>query len=275
MYGLCCFCFGLQNDICFPSFIYVNKFRAMAFNDDDSDGNQLIHLASVLSGSPDSKRELERMSREIGNGKFPLKSREKVEEPLQEGLSYLHVQANALLLVSNLLGRLEGLVEHLEVGEGIRGVLKEIQVDLTLLEDTNFNGFATFVRADGTANRETFSLPGKLGKGWIRQLNLHELLERILSAAEPDDLDIDAVREAKLGVNELIGQIRARVDELVENFRIYSEKFVENGKAAIGNKGKEGRNSWLSILLKDEFALEIQANLESDVVRFLQPETKN
>ena len=241
----------------------------MAVKNDYSGGNELAHLTSVLSGSPESRRDLEIMSRQIGGGKFPLKDRGKIEEPMQAGLSYLQVQANALTQVSALLGRLEGLMEHLDLENRVRSVLKEIQLDLALLEDTSFNGFATFVRTDGSAKREVFPMPEKLGKGLIKKLNLNELLVRVLSAAEPDDLDVDLVRQSKLGVNKLIGEIRASIEELVENFRKYSEKFVESGSGKMGTSHPTGKGSWLSILLKDEFALEIQANVEKDTFRLL------
>ena len=240
----------------------------MANENSNGGANQLVHLAGVLSGSPESKKELERLSRKIGTGQYPLKKRGEVEEPLQAGLSYLQVQAGALLLVSNLLGRLEGMLEHLNVEGCIRGALKSIQLDLAILEDTSFNGFATFARRDGAANREMFSLPEKFGGKLIREMDLQTLLAKTLGAAEPNDLDVDAVREAKLGVNELIGEIRARIDELVDNFRAYSEQYVTKGKG-FGKPGSHSKGSWLTILLRDEFALEIQANLETDVIRFL------
>lgn len=249
------------------NFLKVNK--DMADQDDYNGGTQLSHLTSVLSGSPESRRDLETMSRQIGGGKYPLKDREKVEKPMQAGLSYLQVQANALMKVSGLLSRLEGLLEHLDLESPVRSVLKEIQMDLALLEDSSFNGFATFARSDGTVDREVFEMPEKLGKGLIKQLNLSELLARVLSAAEPDDLDVDLVRESKLGVNELIGEIRARIEELVENFRSYSEKFVEDDAQKMGKSLPSGKGSWLSILLKDEFAIEIQANVEKDLIHML------
>jgi hypothetical protein len=235
--------FGLQNGIYFPSY-FLNVNKDMAVKNDFSGGNELAHLTSVLSGSPESRRDLEIMSRQIGGGKFPLKDRGKIEEPMQAGLSYLQVQANALTQVSALLGRLEGLMEHLDLENRVRSVLKEIQLDLALLEDTSFNGFATFVRTDGSAKREVFPMPEKLGKGLIKKLNLNELLVRVLSAAEPDDLDVDLVRK-------------------------YSEKFVESGSGKMGTSLPTGKGSWLSILLKDEFALEIQANVEKDTFRLL------
>ena len=241
----------------------------MAVQDDFNGETQLSHLTSVLSGSPESRRDLELVSRQIGGGKYPLKDREKIEKPMQAGLSYLQVQANALMKVSGLLSRLEGLLEHLDLENPVRSVLKEIQMDLALLEDSSFNGFATFSRTDGTVEREVFEMPEKLGKGLVKQLNLNELLSRVLSAAEPDDLDVDVVRESKLGVNELIGEIRARIEELVDNFRSYSEKIVESGSGQLGTSLPAGKGSWLSILLKDEFALEIQANVEKDLIRML------
>jgi hypothetical protein len=240
----------------------------MAKESNTGGANQLVHLAGVLSDSPESKRELERLSREIGTDRFPLKKRGEVEEPLQAGLSYLQVQAGALLMVSNLLGRLEGMLEHLDLEGGIRGALKSIQLDLAILEDTSFNGFATFARRDGGAKREVFSLPENFGGKLIREMDLQSLLARIMGAAEPNDLDVDAVRQAKLGVNELIGEIRARIDELVENFRKYSERYVTKGRG-FGKMPSHNKGSWLTILLRDEFALEIQANLESDVIRVL------
>jgi hypothetical protein len=115
-------------------------------------------------------------------------------------------------------------------------------------------------------------MPEKFGKGLVKQLNLSELLSRVLSAAEPDDLDVDVVRESKLGVNELIGEIRARIEELVDNFRSYSEKIVESGAGQTGTSLPSLKGSWLSILLKDEFALEIQANVEKDIIRMIHEE---
>jgi hypothetical protein len=244
----------------------------MAVQDDLNDGTQLSHLTSVLSGSPESRRDLETMSRQIGGGKYSLKDREKIEKPMQSGLSYLQVQANALMKVSGLLSRLEGLLEHLDLETPVRSVLKEIQMDLALLEDSSFNGFATFARTDGTVEREVFEMPEKFGKGLVKQLNLSELLSRVLSAAEPDDLDVEVVRESKLGVNELIGEIRARIEELVDNFRSYSEKIVESGAGQTGTSLPSLKGSWLSILLKDEFALEIQANVEKDIIRMIHEE---
>ena len=65
----------------------------------------------LFNGPPSSRSDLERIYRTSPSRKMPLRNREQIEAPLQQGVSYLHVQARALGSVSNVLERLEALLD--------------------------------------------------------------------------------------------------------------------------------------------------------------------
>ena len=227
----------------------------------------------LLNGPPVSRGELERLYRTNRSRKIPLKSREQIEAPLQQGLTYLHVQGSALDSVRNVLGRVEDLLDKSRTGVRRRKALKSLQLDLILLGDTQFNGYATFNCTDSKESRIPFYFPDGLGKVFIRQLNLTQMLGRIIQAESPDDLDAIIVRQSTISINEMLGQISAATDELESNFQLYSERFASHS----GNefKDKPGKKSWLSAIFRNTHCLNVQANVDPSLIKAVRRSEKD
>jgi hypothetical protein len=232
----------------------------------------LKKVDELLNGPPVSRGELERLYRTNRSRKIPLKSREQIEAPLQQGLTYLHVQGSALDSVRNVLGRLEDLLDKSGAGVRRRKALKLLQLDLILLGDTQFNGYATFNSSDDSDSRIPFYFPDGLGKVFIRQLNLSQLLGRILQAEGPDELDAIIVRQSTISINEMLGQISAATDELESNFQMYSERFASHS----GNEftDKPVKKSWLSAIFQNTHSLNVQANVDPALIKVVRRREK-
>ena len=227
----------------------------------------------LLNGPPSSRGELERIYRTCRSRKMPLKSREKIEAPLQQGVSYLHTQGKALDSVSDVLGRLETMLEASSSGARRRKAFKSIQLDLILLGDTRFNGHGAFTRNGSVEAGAPFYFPDGLGRIFIRQLNLGKLIAGILEAETPDDLDAEQVRQSTLGVHALLGQISAASEELEDNFQQYSEKFATHSEGEFSDRSATGR-TWMSSLFRTKRALEVQANVDPSLIRVVRRSEK-
>ncbi len=223
----------------------------------------------LLHGPPSSKSELERIYRTSRSRKMPLKSREQIEAPLQQGVSYLHVQGKALDSVRDVLGQLESLLEESGSTTRRRKAFKSIQLDLILLGDTKFNGHNAFTRNGGAEAGAPFYFPEGLGRIFLRQLNLGKLLAGILEAEDPDDLIAESVRHTTLNVHALLGQIRAAAEELEVNFQHYSERFASLTAGDLG-EGTAGGRSWMGGLFRNRRAFEVQANVDPSLIRVVR-----
>ena len=232
----------------------------------------LKKVDELLNGPPASRSELERLYRTSRSRKMPLKNREQIEAPLQQGLTYLQVQGNALDSVRSVLGRLESLLDDSGIGTRRRKALKTIQLDLILLVDTQFNGHATFNRNGGTDSSMPFYFPDGLSRAFIRRLNLNQLLEDILEAGGPDELNVDMVRQSTISVNELLGQISAATEELEGNFQHYSERFASHSGSDFSDQS--GKQTWLSSLFRGKRALDIQANVDPELIKVVRRREK-
>ena len=230
----------------------------------------------LFNGPPSSRSDLERIYRTSPSRKMPLKNREQIEAPLQQGVSYLHVQARALGSVSNVLERLEVLLDSAVPTTRRRKSFKSIQLDLILLGDTQFNGHSTFTRNGGSEIVAPFYFPDNLGRIFLRQLNLGKLVAGILEAEDPDDLNSESVRQTALSVHALLGQINAAAEELEENFQHYSERFASFSFGDF-SQPQSTTSSWISNLFRSRCAIDVQANIDPSlikVVRRVEQDTK-
>ena len=240
----------------------------------DSESTESVEIVlrkadKLLNGPPSSRSDLERIYRTSPSRKMPLKNREQIEAPLQQGVSYLHVQAKALGSVSNVLERLESLLDSAVPATRRRRSFKSMQLDLILLGDTQFNGHSTFTRNGGTEIIAPFYFPDSFGRIFLRQLNLGKLVAGILEAEDPNDLSSESVRQTALSVHALLGQINAAAEELEGNFQHYSERFAS---FSVGDfsQPQSITNSWISNLFQSHRAIDVQANVDPSLIKVVR-----
>ena len=206
---------------------------------------------------------------------IPLKTREKLEQHLQNGVSFLQAQHEGLARILGILEEINrmtprnGSTSAKTIKKQTVARYLELQTELQWLGSLEFNDRKLFSPDDRVRSFKLFRSASKnIPK--IKRFPILLRLDPIAEGDSPETLSARHIREALNAINEMIGQNTAAESDLRNCFTALAGQ-PEAEKELHFNEQKI--KSWLAEIMERSNPLVAQAHVDSDQLERLLHES--
>ena len=202
---------------------------------------------------------------------IPLKTREKIEQHLQRGVSFLQTQREVLARILGILEEINRMIPRngsTQTESDLAEVVsryRNLQVELQWLGTLEFNDRNLFSPDERVRSFKLFRTASR-NVPRIKRFPILLRLDPIAESDSPEELSSGELREALNAINEMIGQNTAAENDLRNSFTVLAgEPVAEQELHFTEQKTK----SWVAEIMDRSNALVAQAHLDSDQLQRL------
>jgi len=210
---------------------------------------------------------------------IPLKTREKIEQHLQKGVSFLQAQREVLSRILGILEEVNRMIpkgssdqaqSEAEVKEALSRY-RDLQVELQWLGTLEFNDRSLFSADEQVRSFKLFRTASR-NVPRIKRFPILLRLDPIAESDSPEDLSSGALREALNAINEMIGQNIAAENDLRNCFTVLAGETIA---AQEFHFTEQKTKSWVAEIMERSNALVAQAHIDSDQLQRLLHESNS
>ena len=208
---------------------------------------------------------------------IPLKTRDKIEQHLQRGVSFLQAQREVLARILGILEEINRMIprngsteDEADLGEAVSRY-RDLQVELQWLGTLEFNDRNLFSSDERVRSFKLFRTASR-NVPKIKRFPILVRLDPIAEAESPEELSSGELREALNAINEMIGQNTAAENDLRNCFTVLVGEPVAKQELHFT---EQKTKSWVAEIMGRSNALVAQAHLDSDQLQRLLQENSS
>ncbi len=207
----------------------------------------------------------------FNDDEIPLKTRDKIEEHLQNGVSFLQAQCEVLARILGILEEINRMIPRngstpteAELEEITSGY-HDLQVELQWLGTLEFNDRNLFSPDERVRSFKIFRTASR-NVPKIKRFPILLRLDPIAESDSPQELSSGELREALNAINEMIGQNTAAENDLRNCFTALAGQPEAERELHFN---EQRTKSWVAEIMERSNAIVTQAHLGADQLQRL------
>ena len=200
------------------------------------------------------------------DGEIPLKTRDKIEEHLQNGVSFLQAQQEVLARILGILEEMNRMVPRNTAKQNQtdpkepQSRYDELQTQLQWLSTLEFNDRNLFSPDERLRSFKLFKSASR-NVPKIKRFPILLRLDPVIESESPETLPGGLLREALNAINEMIGQNIAAESDLRNCFTLLAGEPIADRELHFT---EQKTKSWVAEIMERSNGLLTQAHLDSD-----------
>ncbi len=202
---------------------------------------------------------------------IPLKTRDKIEQHLQNGVSFLQAQCEVLARILGILEEVNRMIPRngtspaTEESKEALTEYSDLQTELQWLGTLEFNDRSLFSADERVRSFKLFRTASR-NVPKIKRFPILLRLDPIAESDSPDELVSGELREALNAVNEMIGQNTAAENDLRNCFTALAGRPDEERELHFN---EQKTKSWVTEIMERSNAISAQAHLDAEQLQRL------
>lgn len=210
---------------------------------------------------------------------IPLKTSDKIEQHLQEGVSFLQTQREVLARILGILEEVNRMIPRNGSGqsqpdpdtEATTSRFRDLQIELQWLGTLEFNDRNLFSPDERVRSFKLFHTASR-NVPRIKRFPILLRLDHISECSSHEELSIGELRESLNAMNEMIGQNTAAENDLRNCFTALAGESPANQDLHFT---EQKTKSWVAEIMERSNALVAQAHVDADQLQRLLHENSS